>query len=325
MSYSPGPSRRLFMAAAGAALAAGMITAPAAAQDYPRQPIQMVIPFGPGGATDIIFRLLAEKASEHLGVPIVAVNMAGAVSTVGSRHVRNARPDGYTILATHDTIVMAKVSGVVDYGPEAFEPVAMVTTTPNIATVRADAPWNTMTEYVEDAVSRPGEVTWSAAVGTNNYIFISSVMDALGEDLGAVRLVSYDDTASELNALLGGHVDAIILNVAAGAEYVRAGQVKFIGVAHDARLPGYEDVPTLQDQGIDVLEASNRGIFAPKDTPPEIVAALQDAFEKAVNDPEIVERLDGMGTLPNFKTGEEYATFLERSSEQLTRVLAPAN
>jgi tripartite-type tricarboxylate transporter receptor subunit TctC len=304
-------------------LAAVAVSA-ASAQDYPRRPIQMVIPFGPGGATDIIFRLVAEKAEEHLGGSIVAVNMAGAVSTVGSRHVRNARPDGYTILATHDTIVMAEAVGIVDYGPDAFEPIAMITTTPNIATVRADAPWDTMRDFLDDIEARPGEITWSAAVGTNNYTFIAAIFDDVGMDLEKLRLVSYDDTASELNALLGGHVDAIILNVAAGAEYVRAGQVKFIGVAHDSRLPGFEDVPTLQDLGIDVLEASNRGLFAPKGTPEPILAALEDAFEKAVNDPEIVERLNGMGTLVNFKNREEYRAFLTESSELTKRLLESA-
>ena len=293
-----------------------------AQQKFPVRPIQLVIPFGPGGGTDIIFRLLGQEAEKHLGKRIVAVNMAGAMSTVGARHVRDARPDGYTLLGTHDVLILTQATGIVDYGSEAFQPVAMVTSTPNIAAVRADAPWTSMVEFIDDARKHPGELTWSAAQGTDNYTFIGGIFDAAEADLGLIRLVSYDDTASELNALLGGHLDGIILNVAAGAQYVKAGKVRFIGVAHDSRLRGFEDVPTLKEMGIDFSHATNRGVFAPKRTPLAVVKVLESAIKSAITDPNVEEKLDKMGTTPYFLDHDGYNNYLVKTSELMNKLFA---
>ena len=315
--------RRDVLVSAASALAAGLIPGAALAQSFPARPIQMVIPFGPGGATDIIFRIVGKKAESILGKPIVPLNVAGAMSTNGSRQVKNARPDGYTLLGTHDTIILAHASGVVDYGPEAFETVAMITNTPNIAAVKADAPWKTMRDYLNDVKAKPDQLTWSAAAGTDNYTFIGGIFDAAGMDIKRVRLVPYDDTASEVNALLGGHVQGINLNVAAGAQYVKAGQLRFIGVAHNSRLKGFEDVPTLKEQGIDFTHATNRGIFAPKGTPKPVLDQLEAAFRTAMQDPEILATLDRMGTSAQFLNQAEYRAYLDRTATLMKKLFPP--
>ena len=103
--------------------------------DYPEQDIRLIIPYGPGGATDIIFRLVSQEAEQHLGASIVPVNMAGAGATLGSRNVKDATPDGYTLLGSHDTIALSKLAGTVDYSYDAFEPIALLTQTINIPTI----------------------------------------------------------------------------------------------------------------------------------------------------------------------------------------------
>ncbi len=119
-------------------LVTGHATGAARAQDFPEREIQLIIPYGPGGATDIIFRLIAAEAEQYLGATIVPVNVAGAGATRGSRQVLEAEPDGYTLLGSHDTIALSKLAGMVDYSYDAFEPVALLTQTINIPTSNSD-------------------------------------------------------------------------------------------------------------------------------------------------------------------------------------------
>ncbi len=278
---------------------------------YPERPIQLVIPYKPGGATDIIFRLVCKYAEKHLGQPIVCVNMPGATSTVGSRHVKEARPDGYTLLGSHDVIATAFYSGVVDYAFEAFEPICLITSTPNIATTHSDYPWNTMKELLEEAKSKPGEIVWSTTFGSTDHFFILGILEAAGVSKDVLRLVGYEGTGPQLTALLGKHTHGCMANVASAMGHVEAGDLKFLGVAWESRLPQIPDVPTLKEQGIDFAHATNRGVFAPKGTPEGILKKIEEAFRKAMEDPECKAKIEEMGTLVNFKPREEYVKFLD--------------
>jgi tripartite-type tricarboxylate transporter receptor subunit TctC len=288
---------------------------PDPAANYPNKPIQLVIPYAPGGATDIIYRIVAEYAQAELGQPIAVVNMAGASATIGSRHVKDAAPDGYTVLGSHDVIATAYYSDVVDYAFEAFEPVCLLTSTPNIATTNAKNPWQGMDELLEDAAEKPGEIVWSVTLGSTDHFFFMGMMNAAGAPTENLRLAGYDGTGPQITALLGGHTQGCMTNVTSGISYVDSGDLRFIGVAHHERMPQIPDVPTLNELGIPFEHGTNRGIFLPKGTPQEIVDKLATVFETVMQNPEVISKIDELGTLVNYKDPEEYKSFLDDTME----------
>jgi tripartite-type tricarboxylate transporter receptor subunit TctC len=283
----------------------------AASTDYPKKQIKMVIPYGPGGATDIIFRLIAKSAEEYLGQTIVPVNIQGASSTNGSREVKNADPDGYTILASHDVIATAYFAGVVDYSFEAFEPIALLTQTPNIPTVHADSGWKNINDFISHVKANPGEVKWSLTPGSTDHFFIAQLMDTAGLDVDDLKLVGYEGTGEQINGLLAKQIHGAMTNVTSGKAYFEDNTFIPLGVAHDERLPENPDLPTLIEQGIDMTNATSRGLFAPKGTPKEVIVKIEEAFRKATESPEVQAKIAELGSIIRFKSHDEYKAFLD--------------
>jgi len=284
--------------------------------DYPNQQIKMIIPYGPGGATDIIFRLIASHAERNLGQTIVPVNVEGASSTNGSRQVKDAAPNGYTILASHDVIATAYFAGVVDYSFEAFEPVAMLTQTPNIPTVHKDTGWKNMSDFVNYIKENPGEVKWSMTPGSTDHFFIAQLMKAAGLDLDSLKLIGYQGTGEQINALLAQQINGAMTNYTSGKAYFD-NEFVALGVAHDERLAEADQIPTLIEQGINMTNATSRGIFAPKGTPEEIIIKIEEAFRKAMEDPEVQSKIKELGSIPRFKPHNEYKQFVSDLQTEL--------
>ncbi|UTR12108.1 tripartite tricarboxylate transporter substrate binding protein [Evansella sp. LMS18] len=289
----------------------------AAHENYPEEQIRMIIPYSAGGATDIVFRLFASKAEEHLGESIVPVNMPGATSTVGSREVKDADPDGYTILASHDVIALAKLSGVVDYSFEAFEPVANLTQTPNIATVHSEYGWETAEEFADYVKANPGEVTWGMTAGSTSHFFAVQMMQELGIEEGEMRLIGYEGTSDAITATQAQDIHGVMTNVTSAQGHLEEGTFATLGVAHEERLAGIPDEPTFTEQGFEMTHKTSRGIFAPEGTPDEVVDKLVDAFQKAAEDPELQEEIEELGSLVEFTTGDAYKEFLNNLESDL--------
>lgn len=281
-----------------------------ASGDFPKKQIKMIIPYGPGGATDIIFRLIASHAEEYLGQTIVPVNMEGASSTIGSREVKNADPDGYTILASHDVIHTAKIAGIVDYSFEAFEPIALLTQTPNIPTVHADSGWKDVNDLIDYIKGNPGKVKWSHTPGSTDHFFAIQLLEAAGLDNDAIRLINYEGTGEQINALLAKQIDVSMTNYTSGKSYYGNGFVP-LGVAYEKRLKELPDLPTLAEQGIDMENATSRGIFAPKGTPEEVIVKIEEAFKKATESSEVQEKIAELGSLIKFMPHNEYKPWLD--------------
>lgn len=283
------------------------------ADNYPDKPIKLVIPYPPGGATDIIYRIVAEYAQQDLGQPIAVVNMGGASGTIGSRYVKDAAPDGYTILGSHDVIATAFYSNVVDYAFDAFKPVCLLTSTPNIATTNSKEPWVNMTELLKDAQSRPGEIVWSVTLGSTDHFFLMGVLNAAKLPSDVLRIAGYDGTGQQITALLGRHINGCMTNITSGFSYVKSGDLKFLGVAHPTRMPQIPEVPTLREQGIPFDHGTNRGIFLPLETPNEIVEKLADVFEKVMKHPEVEKKISDLGTIVNYIAPGPYKIFLDET------------
>lgn len=295
------------------------LTSTAQADGYPDQDIRLVIPYGPGGATDIIFRLVAQEAEQYLGESVVPVNMAGAGATLGSRHVKDARPDGYTLLGSHDTIALSKLAGTVDYSFDAFEPIALLTQTINIPTAHANHPVQSADEIADYVRDNPGEVRFSMIPSSTDHFFWAQFFDAAGIDMADVRLVGYPDTGEQVSALLAEEVDFAMFNLPSGGAFYEEGTFRPLGVAHPERLDGLPDTPTLREQGIELDHSTSRGLFAPEGTPQEHLDAIADAFGQALENETLQGRIaNEFGSVTRFLPGNEYRDFLDQNEAALT-------
>lgn len=292
-----------------------------AAANYPQKSIQLIVPWSAGGDTDAIFRMVGEGLSEELGQPVVIRNVAGGGGSVGAQQALNESPDGYTLLAGHDSIAVSHISGQTDFGYFDFEPVALMTSTYDFVATPAASPWNNMEDMLEEAKKNPGEITYGASIGST-----SELQPALIEAATDVEfnIVGYQDTAERMQALAGNHVDLGSVSVVAGKEYLDAGDMKLLGYFGEERSEAVPDIQTLKEQGIDVSTATNRGVFAPKGTPDAIVEKLSAALEVVATDEEFVSRLADFGTEVNYLDHEAYTGFLEENATEVEAAMKKA-
>jgi tripartite-type tricarboxylate transporter receptor subunit TctC len=289
-----------------------------AAEDYPKKTIQLIVPWGAGGDTDAIYRLVAKELEKDLGQSVVIKNVSGGGGTIGATQALNADNDGYTILAGHDSIAMSDLMGKADFGYFDFEPVALMTSTYDAIATNPDNPWDNMKDVVEDAKKNPGKLTYAASIGSTSQlepVLIQTVADI------EFNIVGYEGTAKRMQAVVGNQVDFGSVSVVAGKDYLKANKMKLLGYTGDKRSPAIPDVPTLKEQGIDVVSATNRGVFAPKGTPEEIVKKLSDALGKVAKNKEIIETLKNLGTDMNYKDNEEFNQFLKDNQKAMEESL----
>jgi tripartite-type tricarboxylate transporter receptor subunit TctC len=284
--------------------------------EYPSEGLTFVIPYEPGGGTDIIFRAAITQLEEEIGQPVVPRNVPGASATNGSREVKDSEPDGYTLLGTHETVIQTNIAGVSDYSYDAFEPVALLTETPIIATVGADTGWESADDFAQEVRDNPGEISWGVTTGSTSHFFAQMMLDELDLPADSLNFVNYVGTTDALTAVQSGEVAGVYADSAAAESQFESGAVTSIGVAHTERLEALPDAETFEEQGYDFTYSTARGVFAPEGTPPEIVEQLSDALEVVANDPEFEEQVAGFGTETSFLPHDEYEAYLEELEER---------
>ena len=281
-----------------AALVAGIGLAPA--QDYPSRPVTVIVPFPPGGASDVVARIVTNQMSAILGQSFVIENVAGAGGTVGSARVAAAAPDGYTLLAAAmgSHVAAPVLTPNVKYDPLTdFAPVGITAHSPAVVIARKDFPARDLKEFVA-LLRQQGEAVKQAHGG----IGASSHMACLlfTAQIGAKpTLVAYRGSGPALNDLVGGHVDFLCEQSVSVAESVLAGSVKAYAVSAAERLPMLPDVPTAREADVNYQMSVWAGLFAPKGTPPEVITRLAQALDKALDEPAVRDRLAQLGgTVP---------------------------
>lgn len=295
------------------------LTNTARANDFPTQDIRLVIPYGPGGATDIIFRLISQEAERDLGVSIVPMNMAGAGATLGSRNVKDARPDGHTLLGSHDTIALSKLAGMVDYSYDAFEPIALLTQTINIPTAHANHEVQSADQIAAYVRENPGQVRFSMIPSSTDHFFWAQFFQEVGIDMADVRLVGYPDTGEQVSALMAEEIDFAMFNLPSGGAFFEDETFRPLGVAHPERLDSLPDVPTLRELGIEMDHSTSRGIFAPKGTPQEVLDVIAAAYGQALENENLQSRIENeFGSVVRFLAGDDYLEFLEENEAALS-------
>jgi tripartite-type tricarboxylate transporter receptor subunit TctC len=278
--------------------AAFSFVASAHAQNYPSHPITMIVPFAAGGTSDVIARTVAEQMSVALGQPIVIENVAGAGGSIALARAARAEADGYTIaIGNAGTSAAAyTIYPKLPFTPESFVPIAVVAKTFGIVALRKDFPAKTVQEFIAYAKANPGKINLGhAGVGSSNFLICKSFVQAAGID---VTLVGYRGAAPALTDSIGGQIDGVCDAAASVSQPISEKLVKGLVVGSTVRLATLPDLPTSAEAGLPDFEAQGwNGLFAPKGTPPEILAKLNAAARTAVESDAVKKRFADLSTV----------------------------
>jgi len=255
--------------------ACGTVTAQG--KPFPNKPVTIVVPYAPGGASDITSRMIGKGMEDKLGVPVVVVNKTGASGGVGLEYGRSSAKDGYTLVYMPVESTMVKALGYTDIQPSDFIYLGRVMTLPAAITVKADSPWKSIEELVAYAAKNPGKLSVGNS-GTGSIWHVAAA--SLAEKTGIkVNNVPFDGAAPAIAGLLGGHINAVAVSASEVLPNVRAGTLRVLAVMSAERSPMLPDVPTLKEQKIDVEVAGWGGFGVPAGTPADIVATLEAAVK----------------------------------------------
>ena len=316
------PSRRRFNLGVAAALA----TPAAFAQDWPSKPIRIIVPYPPGGFTDVTARLIGQKLGERLGQRVLVDNKAGANGTIGVAELARSAPDGQTfaiVIAAHaaNPSLYAKLPYDTRHDLAA---VSLIGVSPLVAAVNNDAPFKSAKELVTYARSNPDKVSFGSS-GNGSAAHLTT---ELLKSVTQTRMVHvpYKGAAAALLDLMGGQIQ-LLFDAASGLiNPGKAGQIRLIGVAAEQRLPMLPDVPTFIEQGIAGFTGSTwAGLLAPARTPPAVINRVSQEVSQIVRMDDVKSRLEGMGTLPAGSRPEEFAAFIDAESAKWGKVIAEAN
>jgi tripartite-type tricarboxylate transporter receptor subunit TctC len=314
--------RNLLLAMALAALT----WAPAARAAYPDKPVQLIVPYGAGGSTDLLARAMAQVSPKYLPQPLVVVNKAGGAGAPGRVDVIKSAPDGYTLLfgygSGEDLVVPHQRQ--VPYDPmKDFEPVCRVSIHSIVLAVNAESPHKKLDELVKDGKTKGNLTAAVAGKGASNDI----TAQAFGKAAGLkVTTVPGSGGAEAVTRLLGGHADFATAHPSEVLPHVKAGRLRVLAVALEKRDPTLPDVPTFRELGLDVVTAGSvKGIAAPKGTPKDVVAALEKACKAISDDAEFKKIMTDLGQPVNYMGGEEYRGWFKSASDQYATLLKDLN
>lgn len=300
----------------GAAIAAGLsivATAPALAADaaWPSRPITIVVPFPPGGMTDVIARRMAKDMQDALKQSVVVENRAGASGQIGTEYVARAAPDGYTLLvsATHHVINPAVRPKLPYDAANGFTPLALLATTPNLLVVNKNVPVSNVPEFIAYAKTQPGGIMFgSSSIGGATHL--SGEMLKLEAGIPMTH-VPYKGASPALTDLLGGQIPALFHDVMTMAPYVRDGRVKALGVTSSTRSSALPDVPTIAEQGVPGYEAITWiGFYGPAGLPADVAERLNTLARASVNSDAARPWFKENGTDPGDMDLKQYAAFV---------------
>ncbi|MDT7833850.1 Bug family tripartite tricarboxylate transporter substrate binding protein [Aquabacterium sp. OR-4] len=314
--------RRHLLALAGA----GWLGAGPARAQAPR-PIRLVVPFTPGGSTDILARALAPKLAAALGVNVLVDNKPGAGGSLGASEVAKAAADGNTLLMGHigTLAVNPAIYPKLGYDPlTSFVPVAYVARVPNVLVVKADAPWKSLKDLVAAARARPGSLTYSSG-GNGSAAHIGFEALKLRTQVFMTH-IPYRGTAPSVTDVLAGQVDCTFTGSPAVIGHIRSGRLRALAVSSAQRLPSLPDVPTVAESGHAGFEADQwYGLVAPAGTPAALVARLNAEVNKALALPDVAQQLAVEGAVPAPGTPQAFAALIRKEIPRWAEVARAAN
>jgi len=312
---------------AGLALACTLAAAGVQAQQsaYPTRPLRLILPFPPGGSTDLLGRTLSEKLAGELRQPVVPENRPGAGGNVGAEVAARAAPDGYTIVLCAPSLAISpSLYPKLNYDPlRDLAPIALVATIPNLFVVHPSVPARSLAELAQYARDNPGKLNFgTGGPGTSNQL--AADMFRMLTKTSIVQ-VPYKGAENAMLAVLAGQVHMVVIGPPASATHVKSGKLRALAVLGKERYPGLPEVPTAAESGIPEFEVDTwYGVLAPTGVPREIVARLSTELTKIMQSPDMRERLAGMGIEPLTSTPGEFGDFIKAEAAKWAKVVKAA-
>lgn len=316
--------RRPLLKSAFAAALLFSATLVGAQGSWPTRAITMVVPFPPGGLADLVARPVAEAMSRELGQPVVIENRAGAGGGIGMSQVAKAKPDGYTILMALSSLTVIPEADVILGRPAMFalgdlRPIARFTADPTVLAVRADAPWKTAQQFVEDVKKRPGAINYGSS---GNYGTMHVPMEILAQNAGLkMTHVPFTGAGPAVVALLGGQIDAVSTGPATILQQVKAGKLRVLAHWGSGQLASMPDVPSLKDAGFNAEYAQWSGLFVPKATPEPIAQRLRAAARAAAQDARVKEIILGAGSPVLYQDSPDFEKYVQADANRMAAVV----
>ena len=315
--------RGLAAFAAAAALSLGLAASAAAQSDFPNHTVELLVPYQPGGGTDGLARTFADASRKHMSQSMVIINRPGAGGAIGWTEVINAKPDGYKLAVLTVELLTLPHLGLAKVNYDDFQPIAQLNADPAAITVKADAPWNTVEEFLAAARKDPEGVR----VGNSGNGSIWHLAAAALEDKTGAKFnhIPFQGAAPAVLALLGGHIEAVAVSPAEVTTHVQSGKLKLLMVMADQRVKGFEKVPTAKERGIDLSIGTWRGLGAPKNTPPEVMARLREITAKTAAEPMMREAMDKQNLGYVYTDGAVFKETLARDNAYYKSLIAKLN
>jgi tripartite-type tricarboxylate transporter receptor subunit TctC len=304
------------------------LASPARAEEpnYPSRPVKIIVSAPPGGGVDIVARVIADRLAKTWGQPFVVENRPGAGGNLGSEAVAAAEPDGYTLLAAQPAPLTTNVVlyKKLNFDPAALEPLAIMTSIPNVLVVRVDFPADSVAELVGYAKANPGKVNFgSQGVGTTPHLTGELFARATGSKL---THVPYRGTAQAVNDLVAGHLDLLFFQLDSVREQYQAKKAKMLAVTTAQRVAAVPEVPTMDEAGVKGFRSDTwNALAAPPKTPAAIVAKLNAAINAVLKQPDTAEHLRAMSMTPIGGTPDAIKTFIREETERWGEVIRAAN
>lgn len=318
--------RQLAIAASSALLPTLPLGAVAqSAADYPNKPIELVVPFGAGGGTDVLARVFAEAAKKHFPQPITVLNKPGASGGIGLGEVVASRPDGYKIAMITVEMAIIPHMGIAKFSPEGdFTPIVRLNADPIVLTVRAEAPWNTVEEFLEAAKKSKEPMRFgNAGMGGLSHLAAAALQQKLGTTF---THVPFQGNAPAVVALLGGHIDAVTSSPSEVQQQVISGKLRSLAVWSEQRIKGgFENVPTMKERKLDLVMGTWRGLAAPKGLPADVTAKLMAAAIRTANEPAVKEGMEKLALGYSVADGETFRRQIAADSGQFKLLIEQLN
>ncbi len=302
------------------------VAAAGAQEAYPSRPVRFILPFPPGGGTDILGRLIAERLSAGLGQPVVTENRGGAGGNVGAEAAAHSAPDGYTIVLVAPSLAISpSLYSKLNYDPvKDLAPVSLVATVPNVMLTNPSVEAKNLQEFIALARARPGAMNYgSGGAGTSNHLAGELFNIVTGAKLVHVP---YKGVNLAMQGVLAGEIHLVFIGIPAALPHIKAGRLRALALVAPQRSPALPELPTAAEAGLKDFEVTTwYGVMTPAGTPRPIVTRLNAELVKIMHAPDVKERLAGMATDPLTSTPEEFAAYLRQEIAKWGDVVRRAN
>jgi tripartite-type tricarboxylate transporter receptor subunit TctC len=316
---------------AALATASLLAAAPAAAQkadEYPSRPVRMIVPFAPGGASDTVARIIQPAMAERLKQQVVVDNRGGAAGNIGVEVAARANPDGYTfLLGNVGTMAVHPVYYLkFPYKPlKDLIPVTQIVDVPGCLVVNPGVPAKTTKELIAHLKANPGKLNYGAPAPSSANALEMNMFNSM-TGTSAVQVAYKGGAGPAMIGLLGGEVQMMFVTFSSAVNFAKAGKVRMLGVISPERNPAYPEIPTMREQGLNMVVGSWQGVFLPKGTPQPIVTKLLKASVDMMKDPDVVKRMHDNGiTIVTSKSPADFVTFVKGETERFAKIIKDNN